>query len=441
MRLKETNSACLSLWQVVIIGIAYMTPMTVFDTFGIVSNITEGRVPLAYLLALAAVLLTAISYGRMVRLHPSSGSAYTYARKVCGNKTGFIVGWSSLLDYVFLPMINSLLAGIYLQTLLPEVPVWLSILVFTSLVTFVNCCNIKTLANANFIFVGIPVVLMGVFIYFVIHNLLRDYGDSHIFTTQPLFNGHNSIIPLISGAAVLCFSFLGFDAVTTLTDETKSPVSTIPKAVFYTALSGGCIFFVAAWFIQLYFPDNSQFKNPMEALPEIVLNVGGNLFQTLFLIAILLNTFASALASHASAARLLHIMGKNNNLTHRFFGYLHPANKNPVYCILLIGLISLTAIFIQLDTAVSLISFGALVAFSAVNLSVIIHFAIIKKETTGIKKIFHNILLPLAGLGCVAVMWVNLSFDAFILGLTWATLGLGWIVYCNFTKKEVAISE
>ncbi len=134
-------------------------------------------------------------------------------------------------------------------------------------------------------------------------------------------------------------------------------------------------------------------------------------------------------------------MGKNNNLTHRFFGYLHPANKNPVYCILLIGLISLTAIFIQLDTAVSLISFGALVAFSAVNLSVIIHFAIIKKETIGIKKIFHNILLPLAGLGCVAVMWVNLSFDAFILGLTWATLGLGWILYCSFTKKEVAISE
>lgn len=388
MRLKETNRACLSLWQVVIIGIAYMTPMTVFDTFGIVSNITEGRVPLAYLLALAAVLLTAISYGRMVRLHPSSGSAYTYAKKVCGNKTGFIVGWSSLLDYVFLPMINSLLAGIYLQTLLPDVPVWFSILVFTSLVTFVNCCNIKTLANANFIFVGIPVILMGVFIYFVIHNLLRDYGDSHIFTTQPLFNGHNSIIPLISGAAVLCFSFLGFDAVTTLTDETKSPVSTIPKAVFYTALSGGCIFFVAAWFIQLYFPDNS-----------------------------------------------------NNNLTHRFFGYLHPENKNPVYCILLIGLISLTSIFIQLDTAVSLISFGALVAFSAVNLSVIIHFAIVKKGNGGLKNIFHNIALPLAGLSCVAVMWVNLSFDAFILGLTWATLGLGWIVYCNFTKKEVAISE
>lgn len=441
MSLKKTHRAGLSLWQVVIIGIAYMTPMTVFDTFGIVSSITEGRVPLAYLLALAAVLLTAISYGRMVRLHPSSGSAYTYTKKVCGDKAGFIVGWSSLLDYVFLPMINSLLAGIYLQTLLPEIPVWLSILVFTALVTFVNCCNIKTLANANFFFVGVPVILMGVFIYFVIHNLVRDFGDTHLFTMQPLFNGNQSIIPLISGAAVLCFSFLGFDAVTTLSDETRSPVKTIPKAVFCTALSGGCIFFVAAWFIQLYFPDNAAFKHPTEALPEIVLYVGGKLFQTLFLIAILLNTFASALASHASAARLLHIMGKNNALTNRFFGYLHPVNNNPVYCILFIGLVSLTAIFIHLDTAVSLISFGALVAFSAVNLSVIIHFTFIARDNDGLKKILFNIILPLAGLGCVAIMWVNLSFDAFILGLTWATTGIGWLIYCGYTKKEIAISE
>ena len=109
---KKTN---LSIWQVIIIGIAYMTPMTVFDTFGIVSKLTEGRVPLAYLLALAAVLFTALSYGRMVKLYPSAGSAYTYARNVCGSNVGFLVGWSSLLDYIFLPMINSLLAGIYLQ--------------------------------------------------------------------------------------------------------------------------------------------------------------------------------------------------------------------------------------------------------------------------------------------------------------------------------------
>ncbi len=441
MSIKSGKRTSLSVWQVVIIGIAYMTPMTVFDTFGIVSQITEGRVPLAYLLAIAAVLLTAISYGRMVRLHPSSGSAYTYARNVCGNNTGFMVGWSSLLDYIFLPMINSLLAGIYLQTLLPQVPVWLSILIFTTLVTWVNCCNIKTLANANFIFVGIPVILMGVFVYFVIHNLLVEFGSDHIWTIKPLLNGNDSITPLISGAAVLCFSFLGFDAVTTMSDETRQPEYIIPRAIFFTALSGGAIFFVAAWFIQLYYPDNSGFKNPMEALPEIVLYVGGKLFQVLFLIAILFNTFASALASHASAARLLHIMGKDNPFTSRFFGYLHPKNNNPIYCVLLIGLVSLSSIFIGLNTAVSLISFGALVAFSAVNLSVMIHFAFNHKQISSLREIFINVALPLSGLGCVAIMWLNLDHDAFVLGSVWATLGIVWVIYCGCTKKEIVISE
>ncbi|KHJ66928.1 putrescine/spermidine ABC transporter [Pantoea rodasii] len=441
MNLNSRTKTKLSIWQVIIIGIAYMTPMTVFDTFGIVSKLTEGRVPLAYLLALAAVLFTAVSYGRMVKLYPCAGSAYTYAKNVCGNNIGFLVGWSSLLDYIFLPMINSLLAGIYLQTLLPEIPPWLSILAFTTLITYINCCNIKILANVNFLFVGMPVILMGVFVYLVVHDLSSAYGSGRVLTVTPLFNGNASILPLISGAAVLCFSFLGFDAVTTLSDETDKPESVIPKAVFYTALCGGAIFFLAAWFIQLYYPDNAMFKNPMEAMPEIVLYVGGRLFQTLFLMGILLNTVASALASHASAARLLHIMGKNNPVTAPVLGYIHPKTRNPLYCVLLTGFISLSSIFFDLDTAVSLISFGALVAFSAVNLSVIVKFAFMDKQVTGFNDLFNNVLLPLCGLACVAMMWVNLDHDAFLLGSIWAVLGISWIIYCSITQREVMISE
>ena len=112
----------LKLWQVVMMGLAYLTPMTVFDTFGIVSGLTDGHVPTSYLLALAGVLFTAISYGKLVRQFPTAGSAYTYAQKAINPHVGFLVGWSSLLDYLFLPMINTLLAKIYLTALFPEVP-------------------------------------------------------------------------------------------------------------------------------------------------------------------------------------------------------------------------------------------------------------------------------------------------------------------------------
>lgn len=103
MKKTEVSFRTLSLWQVIIIGVAYMTPMTVFDTFGIVSGVTEGRVPLAYLLALFAMLLTAISYARFSRVSDKPGSAYSYTAETCGPQAGFFVGWCALLDYIYCP--------------------------------------------------------------------------------------------------------------------------------------------------------------------------------------------------------------------------------------------------------------------------------------------------------------------------------------------------
>ena len=79
----------LRLWHVVIIGLAYLTPMTVFDTFGIVSGLTAGHVPSAYILALAGILFTALSYGTLVRRFPQSGSAYTYTQRAINKHVGF----------------------------------------------------------------------------------------------------------------------------------------------------------------------------------------------------------------------------------------------------------------------------------------------------------------------------------------------------------------
>jgi len=155
----------LSLWQVVIVGIAYMTPMTVFDTFGIVSETTDGRVPLAYLLALVAMLLTAISYARFSRCSERPGSAYSYTAESCGATAGFFVGWCALLDYLLLPLINALLAGIYLHALIPAMPYWFWVMLAAALVTLVNCFRIQILANLSLLFVFAPIVLMLVFIY------------------------------------------------------------------------------------------------------------------------------------------------------------------------------------------------------------------------------------------------------------------------------------
>ncbi|WP_313296776.1 APC family permease, partial [Pseudomonas sp.] len=139
----------LRLWHVVIIGLAYLTPMTVFDTFGIVSGITSGHVPSAYLLALAGVLFTAVSYGTLVRRFPQSGSAYTYTQRAINPHVGFLVGWSSLLDYLLLPMVNALLAKLYLSAMFPEVPAWVWVASFVGLISLINMRSINLVAHFN----------------------------------------------------------------------------------------------------------------------------------------------------------------------------------------------------------------------------------------------------------------------------------------------------
>ena len=441
--MENTQSAFkkMSLWQVVIIGVAYMTPMVVFDTFGIVSGVTEGRVPLAYILALVAMLLTAFSYARFARKTEKPGSAYTYTAESCGSKAGFFVGWCALMDYILLPLVNALLAGIYLEAILPSVPYWIWVCIFTGLVTLINCFRINVLANLSVVFVIAPLILMLLFIYLVVQGVGAEQGYNHVLTMAPLFNGDTSVLPLIAGASILCFSFLGFDAVTTMSAETKDPKKNIPRAVLLTTLAGGVIFFSASWFIQLYFPSNVRFNNPEEALPEIVLYVGGALFQAVFLVAQIMNTFASGLATHASASRLIHIMGRDGIFHKGTFGQLHKKLGTPLYAVLTIGLISLLAITLDLATVVSMVSFGALIAFTAVNFSVFMKFFVQDKERQGVKNIFLNIVLPLASVAVMLGLWVNLERTALICGCVWLAVGVVLYVYKRLRNQSIEMSS
>lgn len=441
MEKTQVSFKKMSLWQVVILGVAYMTPMVVFDTFGIVSGMTDGRVPLAYIFALVAMLLTAFSYARFSRQTEKPGSAYTYTAESCGAKAGFFVGWCSLLDYILLPLVNALLAGIYLEAVIPSVPYWMWVTLFAGLVTLINCFRINFLANLSLVFVIAPLLLMVLFIYLVIRGVGEGQGYEHVLTLAPLFNGDSSILPLIAGASILCFSFLGFDAVTTMSHETRDPKRTIPRAVMLTTLAGGIIFLTASWFIQLYFPSNVRFNNPDEALPEIVLYVGGALFQSVFLCAQIMNTFASGLATHASASRLIHIMGKDGIFHKETFGQVHSKLGTPLYAVLLVGLISLTAIALDLATVVSMISFGALIAFTAVNFSVFVKFYVRDQQRHGMKNIFLNLILPFISVGVIMCLWFNLERSALLFGCGWLSVGIVIFLYKKLKKQNIVIGN
>ncbi|MQL46763.1 amino acid permease [Photorhabdus khanii] len=426
----------LTLVQVVMMGLAYLQPTTIFDTFGIVSGLTDGHVATSYAIALIAILFTALSYGKLVKRFPSAGSAYTYAQKSISPHVGFMVGWSSLLDYLFMPMINILLAKIYLQAIFPGVDPWIFVVGLTFLMTVFNLRGINVVANLNTGIVIVQVAVMLVFVGLLIHGVYNGEGAGTLWSARPFTSEDAHLIPMITGATILCFSFLGFDSISTLSEETPNAGKVIPKAIFLTALIGGIIFIMVSYFLQLYFPDISRFKNPNEAQPEIMLYVAGTLFQSIIMVFSCVTVLASGMAAHAGVSRLLYVMGRDGVFPEKVFGYVHPKWRTPAINVLLVGLVALSAMTFDLVTATALINFGALVAFTFVNLSVISQFYIRERRNRTLKDTINFLVLPVIGACTVGVLWMNLEQSSMELGLTWGAIGLIYMVFLTRSFRQ-----
>ena len=441
---KTQLARTLGLWAIVGLGLGYMTPTVVFDTFGIVSGETGSVVPSAYLIALLVMMFTAISYGRMTQVFPSAGSAYTYTSETMSPNLGFLIGWAALLDYLLLPLVNALIIRSYMYSFFPEAPPWIWVVVYVACITAMCLFSMTNTSRVNMILVVFEVVLIGVFLILAAKSLKDGMGNGTIFSTQPLWHEGVHLNLVITGATIVAFSFIGFDAITMYTEEAKDS-STVPKAILLALLIGGSIFFVSAWFTQSLFPDISSFnEESMEnsALPQIAFMVGGHLFKILLTSAAFAATVASSLASHASVSRLLYVMGRNGRgPIGRFFGYLHPSFQTPSNAIVFVGVVSLGAIAMTLDFVASLINFGALIAFTFVNLTVIVYFAYRRREIDSPSRIFRNIVLPGIGVMLTVLLWLYLSAESTRYGIIWFVIGIGvLLLITRFFRRPLTIN-
>ncbi|WP_322615994.1 APC family permease [Pseudomonas sp. BIC9C] len=419
-RLQRT----LSLGSVVLFGIAYMTPIIVLGTFGILAQSTAGMVPAAYLAALVAMFFTAMSYGRMASAFPVAGSAYSYVRKAISPKLGFIAGWAVLLDYLFLPMAIWLIGAAYLNSAFPAVPQWIWVLAFIGITSAINIIGLKLANGINALLMLVQFLVLIAFVALCVHYVGGD-ASTPLWSIKPFFNGDMQMPLIMSGAAIACYSFLGFDAVSTLTEETRDPRRTIPRAIMLITLIGGLIFVGVSYFVQIAHP-SFQFDNVDSAAYEIARNVGGDLFVSIFLIGLIVGQFASGLSAQASGSRLLYAMGRDGVLPKAFFGTLHERFGTPINSILLCAVVALLALKLDVTTSTSFINFGAFLAFSLVNLSVIFHYWI-GGEKKGLREFVLFLLFPFIGLA--ADLWLMVSLDhlAVYLGLSWLAIGVVYL--------------
>jgi amino acid transporter len=433
-----TLERTLSLQAVTLFGLAYLAPLIVLGTFGVLAQASAGTTASAYLLSMGVMLFTAFSYGKMAAIYPVAGSAYTYTRRSIGSHIGFLVGWAILLDYFFIPMVIWLIGAAFLSAAFPALPTWIWIMGFIVITSALNLLGIQAASNVNALLMVFQILVLVIFVALSLHYVMA--GGGSIYSAAPWFNHQTTLFGIAGGAALAAYSYLGFDAVTTLTEETIDARKTIPRAIMLVIILGGTLFIVAAYATQLVHP-GGVFKDVDSAALDIAKQIGTQLFVSVFLAGLIIAQFTAGLSSQAAVSRLLFAMGRDAVLPKAFFGYIHPKLRTPVLNILLAGAVGLIALRLDVATSTSFINFGAFTAFTFVNLSVIALY--IKGRKRGWKIVITDLVVP--GIGAAADVWLLLSLDtnAKLLGLIWVALGIAYLAYLTrgfrVPPPEVAI--
>ena len=332
----------LTLWDLVFYGIVLIQPIAPVPLYGVAQKLSNGHFATIILIAMFAMMITAVSYGRMAALYPAAGSAYTYVGRGLNPHLGFLAGWAMFLDYLLQPLINT----IWISTALHEryvhgIPFFAWAAAIAGIITLLNLRGIRSSARANKTLLLVMFVVVGLFVALAIRFLLRGNGVAGLFSTQPFYDPRTFDSHRIwSATSFAALTYIGFDGVTTLAEDVENPkrnvlLATVLVCVF-TGLFGGLLVYLA----QLVWPDWHGFPNLETAFMDVCRRVGGTfLFNAMGLI-LILAAFGSALTGGLGAARLLFGMGRDNVLPRRVFGHLSPGSSTPIYNILIIGALS-----------------------------------------------------------------------------------------------------
>jgi putrescine importer len=411
----------LGFWHLLFYGVAFMVPIAPVVIYGVVTQVTGGHMAMAYLLAMMAMLFTAASYGQMAGEFPEAGSTYSYTRHGLNAHLGMLAGWTILLDYVLMPALSYVVIAVFGSQLIPGIPYWVWIVIPLLLVTIINIVGVKQMAGTT---VVLLLLQLGVLAYFFIMALAGlGHGIGQGFTLRPFYSENFQLGAVIAGTSIACFSFLGFDAVSTLAEEARRPRTDISKATLIACLLAGFLFIAQAFLAQNLWPNYSSFPDLEAAFYFVAEQVGGQPLSIALTLGMITAALANAVDAQAASARLLFGMGRDGVLPKKIFGALHPKTQTPLWNLLILAAIGAAVATQTIDTIVSLINFGALFGFLMVNLSVIrYHFMTLKKRSGS--AVVKHLIMPLMGAIICFILWTQLPFLSKIAGFIWLGLGV-----------------
>jgi putrescine importer len=414
----------------VIFGLVLVQPIAPVPIFGLASRMTHGHATLALLVAMVAMLLTAVSYGHLAAAHPTGGSAYTYASCELHPHAGFLAGWGMGLDYLFIPIISALYAALTLSKIVPHLPFFASLALFIVGLTLVNLVGSRVSHSAHLFLLIAMLVAVGVFGCAAVSFIVSTGGGAALFDSKALFDPDQfDARSLWRGTSLMALAYIGFDGVTTMADEARNPERTVPRATVLVVLITGLLGGLEVYLAHLAWPQFATFPAVETAFLDVALRVGGPIVMTIVSVTLLAAAAGTFLSAQASAARLLLAMGKDGALPRWPFAAYDEKRRVPHLNVILIAVLTtLGAATMQFEQAAELVNFGAIAAFLAVNAAA--------TRRAFRQRNFVRAAFAVAGFAFCLSIGVGLSNRAKAAGAGWLLIGVLYLIRSSMAKTR-----
>ena len=404
-------------------GLAYIAPISPLSTLGLVWAASHGMLALAYLLGGLCMAFTAFSYAAMVREVHSAGSVYGFARAVLGPFAGFVAGWMILLDYLLIPAFVYVVMAVALGELMPGIDRGVWIVLLAAFTTAVNWFGIGSTAKVSF---GAVVAQVGVMIALLVlaayvrlhHSGLAGLG------LAPFYHAPFSLGAVLAGTSICVMSFLGFDAVSTLAEDTADRSGrTLGRAILLVLAFATALFVISAWVL-----GNAMMGAHFNSLDAAAYELAGQMGGVWAGVALawayaILVGFSNALPMQVGVARVLYAMARDRQLP-AALARLHPRHNTPHVAMLASTAVSVVvALWLReaMDQLAAFVNFGALFGFALIHVCVMVHFARAERRNW-----LTHMVSPLLGIGVVLAILSNMNQAALVLGVVWLVTGLLW---------------
>src|SRR6266567_1799152 len=428
----------LTVWDLVFYGLIVIQPTAPMPLFGVVSQEARGHVVTTILIGMVAMLLTAVSYGRMARVYPSAGSAFTYVGQELHPALGYVTGWSMLMDYVLNPTICTIWCSKAAMNVLPEIPYAGWVTAFALLFIAMNLRGIKASARTN----EILAIAMSVVVVIFLVAAFRYVAGMHLHGTdwsRPLYDPRTFSLPtVLTGASIASLTYIGFDGISTLSEEVKDPRRNVLLATVLTCLIIGVLASIEVYAAQLVWGDWKGFPDLDTAFVYVAGKAGGPILFMTINFTLLVANIGSGAGAHLGAARLLYGMGRQDALPRRFFGAIDPRTNVPRNNVLLIGVIALAGgLTLSYQLGAEMLNFGAFIAFMGVNVAALVHYWVREDRA---RRRPADLLIPLGGFLFCLYLWISLRWPAIIAGGAWLAAGVlyGAIKTRGFRRQMVS---